>query len=305
MASRSSRERGDKTGWPPGLLQDDCRSLSRWFAVRPDARRRVRERCAEIRHLPGTSRHPPDRPAPDPSSPATERGFFFLKTPLNKPAFITFTGIDAATDFVAARALSAAYPVEFAVLFSPERQGENPRYPAWGSIHKMLDHAGPGSRFAAHLCGGHSRLLLATASTMLDPMLRDHFSRVQINTAYVGIDPAAIAEWAESIEVQPILQCRETFPLHPEVSWLFDASGGRGKLPEAWPAAPRTLSGVGKPPVVGYAGGLSPHNIAEQLPLISAAAGDSPYWIDMESGVRTDDRFDLVKCRAVCDAVYR
>jgi hypothetical protein len=26
------------TGWPPGLLQDDCRALSIWFATRIDAR---------------------------------------------------------------------------------------------------------------------------------------------------------------------------------------------------------------------------------------------------------------------------
>ena len=32
-----------KTGWPPGLLQDDDRGLSRWFASRPDARREARE----------------------------------------------------------------------------------------------------------------------------------------------------------------------------------------------------------------------------------------------------------------------
>jgi hypothetical protein len=31
------------TGYPPGLLQDDCAGLSRWLATRPDARRRVRE----------------------------------------------------------------------------------------------------------------------------------------------------------------------------------------------------------------------------------------------------------------------
>jgi hypothetical protein len=28
----------ERTGWPPGLLQDDSRPLSRWFASRPDAR---------------------------------------------------------------------------------------------------------------------------------------------------------------------------------------------------------------------------------------------------------------------------
>ena len=31
------------TGWPPGMLQDDSRGLSRWLASRPDARRIVRE----------------------------------------------------------------------------------------------------------------------------------------------------------------------------------------------------------------------------------------------------------------------
>jgi hypothetical protein len=30
--------RGGKTGWEPGLLQDDSRGLFRWFASRMDAR---------------------------------------------------------------------------------------------------------------------------------------------------------------------------------------------------------------------------------------------------------------------------
>ena len=38
------------TGWPPGLLQDDDRGLSRWLANRPGARRLVRVRCDEIRN---------------------------------------------------------------------------------------------------------------------------------------------------------------------------------------------------------------------------------------------------------------
>ena len=37
-----------RTGWPPGLLQDDCRELARWFASRLDAREVVRRVCAEI-----------------------------------------------------------------------------------------------------------------------------------------------------------------------------------------------------------------------------------------------------------------
>ena len=34
---------GGKTGWPPGLLQDDCKGLSKWLSNKPDAKRRVRE----------------------------------------------------------------------------------------------------------------------------------------------------------------------------------------------------------------------------------------------------------------------
>lgn len=44
----SASENGGKTGSPPGLLQDDCRGLSKWLSSRPDALRRVREACAEI-----------------------------------------------------------------------------------------------------------------------------------------------------------------------------------------------------------------------------------------------------------------
>lgn len=38
-----------KTGWPPDLLQDDCRKLSKWLASRPPARRLVREVVAAIK----------------------------------------------------------------------------------------------------------------------------------------------------------------------------------------------------------------------------------------------------------------
>lgn len=227
---------------------------------------------------------------------------------MKKPEFITFTGIDDATDLIAARALATEFPVEYGVLFSPERQGNSPRYPSWSTISKILLYAIPGSRHAAHLCGGYSRLLLASAATTLDSVLLNHFSRVQINTHYVGLNVAILAEWAESVQAEPILQCRGAFPAEAEVSWLFDASGGRGLTPDAWPQAPCPApgtAGVVRPPLIGYAGGLSPSNISTALPAIAAAAGDSPYWIDMESGVRdADDRFDLSKCRAVCEAVF-
>ena len=48
-----------KTGWPPGMLQDDSRGLSIWFATRPNARAEVREAAQAIA---------------DTSSPITEPG---------------------------------------------------------------------------------------------------------------------------------------------------------------------------------------------------------------------------------------
>jgi len=36
-----------KTGWPPGLLQDDDRKLSCWLASRPDARYQLRKNIME------------------------------------------------------------------------------------------------------------------------------------------------------------------------------------------------------------------------------------------------------------------
>lgn len=38
-----------RTGWPPGLLQDDSRGLSKWLASKPDARLRAREAAADAR----------------------------------------------------------------------------------------------------------------------------------------------------------------------------------------------------------------------------------------------------------------
>lgn len=70
---------------------------------------------------------------------------------------------------------------------------------------------------------------------------------------------------------------------------LFDTSGGIGRLPDEWPAAHKGYC--------GYAGGLSPDNLSEQIPKIIAAAGSESIWIDVETHVRSQDdrQFDLQK----------
>ena len=55
--SRRAQPEAPRTGWPPGLLQDDSRELSRWLASKPDARRRVREASALRNDITATRRN--------------------------------------------------------------------------------------------------------------------------------------------------------------------------------------------------------------------------------------------------------
>lgn len=212
---------------------------------------------------------------------------------IKKPEFITFTGVDDHTDPDGLLQLAKDYPVEFGVLFSPKRQGNEPRYPKLETIEWIVSTMP--LRWAAHLCGGDAREVIESMQSTHDDILR-HFQRAQINTADPKVMPTLIGQWAAERNLRAILQCRSSFPRVASVDVLFDASGGRGLVPDAWPAPTRTT-------FCGYAGGLRPENVAEVVGILGLS--DIHYWIDVESGVRDEqDRFDLNKCRAVCEAVY-
>lgn len=122
------------------------------------------------------------------------------------------------------------------------------------------------------------------------------FQRVQINTSDTALNVGALALGAASRGWRVVLQCREAFP--PEahgVTWLFDASGGRGIRPAAWPAPPSSA-------LVGYAGGLGPEWITEALRDIAPHAPN--YYVDMETGIRQNDLFSIARCRDVLLQVY-
>jgi len=211
------------------------------------------------------------------------------------PLFITFTGVDEFTDPTEMMALSSHFPIEWAFLFSPERQGkaEHPRYPRLDFVEDLVGSRLRHNRLAAHLCGAAARSVMQEGKTGYDALLNAHFMRVQVNTAEPQVE--AIAKWARGLSVFPIVQCRGPFPRDPRVHYLFDTSGGRGVAPQSWPGGLDTDC--------GYAGGINPGNAAEVVATIGNSA--STYWIDMESGVRDEnDRFSLKRCRAVCEAVY-
>lgn len=213
---------------------------------------------------------------------------------MNKPAFITFTGLDDATDPYGMVELSEQYPIEWGILFSPKRQGIEPRYPRLDTIGWLVTEL-PGLKWSAHLCGGDARAVIDDGQSAHEDLLQ-HFQRAQINTADPNVSFNEVGAWAAEHNLRAILQCRGDFPRVAAVDVLFDASGGRGISPKAWPGATRTT-------LCGFAGGLNAENVADAVFTIGMQR--RRYWIDMESGVRDEnDQFRLDKCRAVCEAVY-
>jgi hypothetical protein len=60
----------------------------------------------------------------------------------------------------------------------------------------------------------------------------------------------------------------------------------------------------------GYAGGIGPDNIAEQMSKVNFIVNDVDTWIDMETKVRScnDQQFDIVlveKCLALAERVHQ
>lgn len=216
-----------------------------------------------------------------------------MTTSYTAPAYITFTGIDRADLLPGMLALSARYPIEWGVLLDVEQEGA-PLFPA-AAVRRALQSAPV--RLSAHICGGAARSIVEGGDPALDLA---GFSRMQINHGRAGSGDHDIrnsAHFGARHGVRTALQCQGEFPADLRVDWLYDVSFGTGVRPNSWPAAAALL------PFCGYSGGLGPDTVRATLPKLPIAAGAS-YWIDMESGVRTDGRFDLGKCEAVCRIVF-
>lgn len=218
-----------------------------------------------------------------------------------QPFCISLTGADDNIDPADLVACHDHYPeAEFAILIYAGREGQ-PRYPTRDWIERFLE-ATPALPKALHVCGDSLSALLAGDTELL--ALASHFNRVQLNVrqlvpgladsinafgaAYDGIvisqHHAAVEHLWRDIRL-------------PRYQLLMDGSAGTGTLPAQWGSP---LKGY----ICGYAGGLTPENIAAQLPLIQAAASASPYWIDLESGLRdSGNHFDMSRVRSFIEQV--
>jgi N-(5'phosphoribosyl)anthranilate (PRA) isomerase len=236
---------------------------------------------------------------------------------------VTITGADDEVEPSQLALLSAEFDfVEWGILFSRTRYG-SPRYPTleWSAAamktpgrprpgferehcyagdapRQRISPGGLPPRFSAHLCGYWSSQ--ARAGEAL-PLSTAELDRVQINGFELGDEHGVRLIAPNSPPF--ILQCRavdrfEAFcaaaaKIGHGAAVLYDPSGGKGKA-QAWPKELRS-NGVS----FGIAGGIGPDNVDHA---IAAARRLGASWIDMESGVRTDDRFDLDK---VCQVLER
>lgn len=204
---------------------------------------------------------------------------------------ITFTGVDERTNLS-----DLPRGVEYGVLFTVSPDGRN-RYPSRKNAAAiMAELSGGGHAVALHVCGARARAELVNGQLM---DLTAWPERIQVNGR---LEPWELEDICHHHQHEIITQANEwnTSLLDLECdnhAILVDASGGRGRSPSSW-ARPQTDK------TVGFAGGLGPDNVADELRRIrDVAIGD--WWIDMEGKLRDhDDWFDVSRVRAVLCAVF-
>ena len=231
---------------------------------------------------------------------------------LRKPNLISFTGADDNVNVSDLVILSRRFPaIEWGILYHPEKEGQT-RNPTAAWRESFLEH--PFRSTAIHLCGEQVfRELLEDNDTTLRHICR--YERVQVN-----INARQQTFNREEIKgvYDRLLTCGHPVILQyhdasaETIQWylsqlddrrrslvqiLFDSSRGKGISPTGWPKPLRDPQAPDEYMYCGYAGNLGPGNIRDEITKIQEASAEHPlgYWIDMESGVRYQNQFSMVK----------
>ena len=156
---------------------------------------------------------------------------------------------------------------------------------------------------ALHVCGKLARDVAKTGS--LEGVKEfvgsyfDLFQRIQLNLVGSTIKVPITDTMGKEIIIQTNLDNKESaknYELMKEVEgivFLSDKSGGHGEVTDF----------DFFDTYQGFAGGLNPENILERKADIDYLV-EYDYWMDMESGVRTDDWLDLDKVEDICTKVF-
>ncbi len=225
---------------------------------------------------------------------------------------VTVTGLDKYTDLERASSIwSKYYYLEFGILFGKKNSVEEfNRYPTKDirtSIYKNLPFP---VRKAAHICGEYVKDLIEYDNDLQSELY--HFGRVQINVNLDKLDKINFYKLLSEINdhemsnFRPIIQYNnhnsKYIGLIHRGDILFDFSGGYGTVLDKNNLI-QPVDSLG----FGYAGGFTPENIYEKLKELDdfILKKDSYINIDVESGVRTDDRLDLNKVELFLSEIER
>lgn len=217
---------------------------------------------------------------------------------------ISMAGIDAKTDLGELQRLQRMdEKVEFGVIVSKTWYENGNRY--WDP-DRLSVLKGKGLNLCAHACGRIARAALEDDWQPLLELLGDNaglFKRVQLNIAGYSTNPKELAISVPEPFEEVVIQQRAAYNCPLFYNWflkneddrslsvLIDGSGGLGHETALIP-----LYAV---PKVGYAGGIGPDNAFDKTVGLLGNPVVHDFWIDMESGVRTDDWFDIKKAEKV------
>lgn len=210
---------------------------------------------------------------------------------------VTITGADDKINIKDLIELTEKYPfVEWGILFSSGREGTQ-RYPSHKWIKEIVETDLP---LSAHFCGWWAKQVLEEENYSLIRQA-EGFSRIQLNYNFArsrGWKLDNLIEYAKDSPKDIILQVNKSnAPIITElkvpkaINFLYDASGGRGTVIERIEAPFDNYT--------GYAGGLAVENIDHICNLIKITELDDTVWIDLESGARTNNEFDLKKVEEI------
>lgn len=216
---------------------------------------------------------------------------------------ITFTGIDARTDIKELKAIQEQYPiVEFGVLTSYRWYENGNRFL---DPRRLCNQQLRGLNLSLHVCGeaAHDMAIGNNLNNIFYLVWGQLglFQRIQLNISKRKDNPESVRAlfYKETIIQQRSASDVELFlnsvcaSRYGFFSMLLDASGGKGI------DTPIQIYPYGGK--VGYAGGINPDNVAEKLIYLLENVKTGEFWIDMESGVRTDDWFDINKVHRVLE----
>ena len=238
-----------------------------------------------------------------------------MKNILNR---VAIAGADEAVEPEALAELSEEFPfVEWSILFDGEAKPLK-RFPSENWMERLAEISRKRKtplNLSLHLCRrAVGELILGNLEWFYAHKdLLQSFQRIQLNVTYKRYE-SELPSLAKRVRRLPPMQVvvqlngkeinqnvgETLFSQGIDTVYLFDQSGGAGKTVENW--LPPVIH-PGGTTLCGYAGGLNPENLRENLDKIAIVCGGVPFWADLESGVRnaSDDSFNLLRVRQVLE----